>query len=115
MGRRSRIGGGKGERMKWARILAYITGTVDQELLLRNEYLIAENRILKAQLQGTPEAVERGAGQAQRDWPSAGAQGPRRCGDNRPAGYYLGVVSKARRSQIRWITGTSSPGQTADR
>jgi putative transposase len=38
--------------MEWARILAYITGTVDQELLLRNEYLAAENRILKAQLKG---------------------------------------------------------------
>ena len=36
--------------MDWTRILAYITGTVDQELLLRNEYLAAENRILKAQL-----------------------------------------------------------------
>jgi len=36
--------------MDWERILAYITGTVDQELLLRNEYLAAENRILKAQL-----------------------------------------------------------------
>ena len=36
--------------MDWARILAYITGTVDQELLLRNEYLVAENRILKAQI-----------------------------------------------------------------
>ena len=34
--------------MEWARTLAYITGTVDQELLLRNEYLVAENRILKA-------------------------------------------------------------------
>jgi len=38
--------------MDWARILAYITGTVDQELLLRNEYLAAENRILKAQING---------------------------------------------------------------
>ncbi len=38
--------------MNWARILAYVTGTVDQELLLRNEYLAAENRILKAQLKG---------------------------------------------------------------
>ena len=38
--------------MNWARILAYITGTVDQELLLRNEYLVAENRIVKAQLRG---------------------------------------------------------------
>jgi len=36
--------------MDWARMLAYITGTVDQELLVRNEYLVAENRILKAQL-----------------------------------------------------------------
>jgi putative transposase len=38
--------------MDWARILAYVTGTVDQELLRRNEYLAVENRILKAQLQG---------------------------------------------------------------
>src|ERR1019366_4970924 len=38
--------------MVWARMLAYITGTVDQELLLRNEYLAAENRILRAQIQG---------------------------------------------------------------
>ena len=38
--------------MDWARLLAYITGTVDQELLLRNEYLVAENRILKAQIKG---------------------------------------------------------------
>ena len=36
--------------MVWARMLAYITGTVDQELLLRNEYLAAENRIFKAQI-----------------------------------------------------------------
>jgi putative transposase len=32
--------------------MAYITGTVDQELLLRNDYLVAENRILKARVQG---------------------------------------------------------------
>src|ERR1035441_6281822 len=38
--------------MVWVRMLAYITGTVDQELLLRNEYLAAENRILKGQIKG---------------------------------------------------------------
>ncbi|MGC1298490.1 MAG: hypothetical protein WA869_25975, partial [Alloacidobacterium sp.] len=38
--------------MLWALMLAYITGTVDQELLLRNEYLAAENRILRAQFKG---------------------------------------------------------------
>jgi hypothetical protein len=38
--------------MDWARVLAYVTGMVDQELLARNEYLAAKNRILKAQLKG---------------------------------------------------------------
>ena len=38
--------------MDWARIWAYVTGTVGQELLARNEYLATENRILKAQLEG---------------------------------------------------------------
>ena len=41
---------GEGGFMEWTRILAYITGSVDQELLLRNEYLAAENRILRAKL-----------------------------------------------------------------
>src|SRR5260370_12935858 len=34
-----------------ARLLAFVTGLVNQELLLKNEYLLAENRILKARLQ----------------------------------------------------------------
>ena len=32
------------------RLLAYVTGSVNQELLLRNEYLAAENRILRTKL-----------------------------------------------------------------
>jgi len=35
---------------KWLRLLAYVTGLVNQELLLQNEYLTAENRILRAHL-----------------------------------------------------------------
>jgi putative transposase len=38
--------------MDWKQLLAYITGSVDQELLLRNEYLITENRILRQQIPG---------------------------------------------------------------
>ena len=38
------------DRFHWARLLAYVTGLVNQELLLRNEYLVAENRILRAHL-----------------------------------------------------------------
>src|SRR5499427_7846491 len=34
-----------------ARLLAYVTGLVNQELLLQNEYLAAENCVLKARLQ----------------------------------------------------------------
>src|SRR3954471_7174576 len=33
-----------------ARLLAYVTGMVNQQLLLQNEYLIAENRILRSHL-----------------------------------------------------------------
>ena len=32
------------------RLLAYLTGLVNQQLLLQNEYLAAENRILRAHL-----------------------------------------------------------------
>ena len=38
--------------MDWKTLLAYITGTVDQELLLRNEYLVTENRLLRSQIKG---------------------------------------------------------------
>ena len=38
------------DRFHWARLLAFVTGLVNQELLLRNEYLAAENRILKTHL-----------------------------------------------------------------
>jgi putative transposase len=38
--------------MGWQQLLTYITGSVDQELLRRNEYLAAENRVLRRQLQG---------------------------------------------------------------
>ena len=38
----------------WARLLAYVSGLVNQELLLQTEYLAAENRILRAHLPVRP-------------------------------------------------------------
>jgi hypothetical protein len=38
--------------MDWKPLLVDSTGTVDQELLLRNEYLVAENRLLRNQMKG---------------------------------------------------------------
>src|SRR6476646_8116376 len=35
---------------RWVRLLAYVTGSGNQELLLRNQYLAAENRIPRAKL-----------------------------------------------------------------
>ena len=38
--------------MDWKRLLGYVSGSVHEELLLRNEYLVGENRILRSQLEG---------------------------------------------------------------
>jgi transposase InsO family protein len=38
--------------MDWKQLLVYISGSVEEELLLRIEYLVAENRILRGQLTG---------------------------------------------------------------
>ncbi len=79
--------------MDWVRILAYITGTMNQELLLRNEYLVAENRILKAQLK-TPLRLT----DAER---ATLAEIAHRLG--RKARHHHGLVQKADRTQVRWV------------
>jgi hypothetical protein len=38
--------------MSWGKLLAFISGKISDELLLRNEYLIAENRILRKRIKG---------------------------------------------------------------
>ena len=38
--------------MDWRHLLAYITGTVDQELLLRNEYLETKSHVSRVRPQG---------------------------------------------------------------
>ena len=38
--------------MHWKQLLASITRFVDEELRLRNAYLVTENRILRQQIQG---------------------------------------------------------------
>src|SRR2546429_9387978 len=44
---------GRGDRgMDWKKLLGSITESVDEELRLRNAYLVAENRILRQQVRG---------------------------------------------------------------
>ncbi len=38
--------------MDWKTMLTYISGSVDEELLLRNKYLVAENPVPRNQIQG---------------------------------------------------------------
>jgi putative transposase len=38
--------------MPWKKLLAHVTGSVDEGLWLRNEYLIIENRILRSKIKG---------------------------------------------------------------
>jgi len=38
--------------MGWKTLRAYITGSVDAEILQRNEYLVTENRLLRQQITG---------------------------------------------------------------
>src|SRR5262249_52897634 len=63
--------------MDWARILAFVTGMTDQELLARNEYLVAENRILKAKLKGRLKLSDAEPAthllRARREWPRSRA------------------------------------------
>jgi hypothetical protein len=40
------------KNVHWARLLAYVSGLVNQKLLLKNEYLAIENRILRAHIEG---------------------------------------------------------------
>jgi hypothetical protein len=100
--------------MEWARILAYITGTVDQELLLRNEYLAAENRILRGQLKGRlklSDAERAKLGEIGR------RLGRKALGEVATAalpGHHLGMVPKARRPQVRWLAETANPGPAID-
>ena len=38
--------------MPWKKLLANVTGSIDEELRLRNEYLVIENRILRSKVKG---------------------------------------------------------------
>ena len=44
--------------MDWKMLLACITGSVEEELLLRNEYLVTENRILRHQIEGRVQLTD---------------------------------------------------------
>ena len=44
--------------MDWKTLLACITGSVEEQLLLRNEYVVEENRILRKQIAGRVQLTD---------------------------------------------------------
>ena len=41
--------------MPWKKLLSNITGSIDEELRLRNKYLVIENRIPRSKIKGKAE------------------------------------------------------------
>jgi len=44
--------------MDWKTLLACITGSVEEQLLLRNAYVVEENRILRNQIDGRVQLTD---------------------------------------------------------
>jgi len=44
--------------MEWETLLAAVAGKLDEELLLKLEYLVAENQILRSQICGRPRFTD---------------------------------------------------------
>jgi putative transposase len=100
--------------MEWARILAYVTGTVDQELLLRNECLAAENRILKAQSQGRLRLSDAERATLGEIGHRLGHEALGEVATAALPDTILGWYRRLGAPQIRSVACTSSPGQAAN-
>ena len=44
--------------MPWKKLLANVTGSIEEELRLRNEYLVTENRILRSKINGQLRLID---------------------------------------------------------
>ena len=100
--------------MDWARILVYVAGRVDQELLARTEYLAAENRILKAQLKGRLKLSDAERATLGEIGHRLGRKVLGEVANVARPDTILGLVPQARGPQIRWLEGPSKPRQASD-
>ena len=99
-GAQAAFGSGKGAVMDWARLLAYVTGTVDQELLARTER--KPHLTAKAQLKGRlrlSDASEPRLARSDIVWAAISSPRSPRWRSRTPPG----LVPHACRPQIRWL------------
>ena len=83
--------------MDWKTLLAYIAGSVDEQLLLRIEYLVAENRILRAQITGRLQLSDAERQTLAEIGKKLGKTSPGGSCHHRQTRYHSGVASQARR------------------
>ena len=81
--------------MDWKHLLAYISGSVEEELLLRIEYLVAENRILRDQITGRLRLTDGRTQDVGRNRQKAQQAGPGRSGQHRQARHDPGLAPQA--------------------
>ena len=96
---------------KWLRLLTYVTGLVNQELLLQNEYLAAESLLLRAHLPARlrlSDAERSTLAEIGKRLGRKALAGVARVAGRRPHG----LVPKVDRDQVAGLD--KSPFQTAD-
>ena len=89
--------------MGWKRLLAFISGSVDEELLLRNEYLVTENRIWRNQFKGCHRTYRRWTKNPGGNWKAPGEKSIGRSCQHRQAGDHFSMAPQAYCPQVWWF------------
>ena len=100
---------------KWIRLLAYVTGLVNQELLLQNEYLAAENRILRAHLPARLRLSDPERSMLAEIGKRLGRRALAQVASVARPRHHSGLVSQADCLQVRWIQIPSLSRQAPNR
>ena len=99
----------------WARLLAYVTGLINQELLIKNEYLAAENRILRAHLPARLRLSDPERSTLAEIGKRLGRQALAQVACVAKPDTILGLVPEAHCDEVRWIQTPPLSRQAADR
>src|SRR5215471_21769088 len=99
---------------KWIRLLAYVTGLVNQELLAQNEYLSAESDFTCAAASAFA-LIRSGEIHLGRNRQANWAQGSGPGGLRGQAGHDFGLVPETDCPEVRRLETPSLPRQTANR
>ena len=88
---------------RWARLLTYVSGLVNEELLLQLEYLAAENRILRAQLPNRLRLTNDQRSTLAEIGKRLGRKGLEKVATAAKPETNSRLVPKARGSEVRWL------------